>query len=88
MAASRERIIQACNGLQVPAISLDWADQAWSSDFCEPVELPEVLENRIVDFKYFVGDLRTLLVLSLKHSWSTRCNQSVNEGKHSSFDRF
>ena len=47
MASSRERIIQmqACNGLQVPAISLDWVDQAWSSDFCEPVELPEVLEN-------------------------------------------
>ncbi|XP_074618441.1 uncharacterized protein LOC141877386 isoform X2 [Acropora palmata] len=78
MASSRERIIQACNGLQVPAISLDWADQAWSSDFCEPVELPEVLENRIVDCKYFLGDLQTLLV-SLKH-WSTRCNQSVNEG--------
>ena len=86
MAFSRERIIQACNGLQVLAISLDWADQAWSSDFCEPVELPEVLENRIVDCKYFVGDLQTLLV-SLKH-WSTRCNQSVNEGRHSSFDRF
>ncbi|XP_044174621.1 condensin-2 complex subunit D3-like isoform X3 [Acropora millepora] len=78
MASSRERIIQACNGLQVPAISLDWADQAWSSDFCEPVELPEILENRIVDCKYFVGDLQTLLV-SLKH-WSTRCNQSVIEG--------
>ncbi|XP_067053086.1 uncharacterized protein [Acropora muricata] len=78
MASSRERIIQACNGLQIPAISLDWADQAWSSDFCEPVELPEILENRTVDCKYFVGDLQTLLV-SLKH-WSTRCNQSVNEG--------
>ena len=86
MASSRERIVQACNGLQIPAISLDWADQAWSSDFCEPVELPEILENRIVDCKYFVGDLQTLLV-SLKH-WSTRCNQSVNEGKHGSFDRF
>ena len=85
MASSRERIIQTCNGLQIPAISLDWADQAWISDFCEPVELPEVLENRIVDCKYFVGDLQTLLV-SLKH-WSTRYNQSVDEGKHSSFDR-
>ena len=76
----------SCHGLQIPAISLDWADQAWSSDFCDPVELPEILENRIVDCKYLVGDLQTLLV-SLKH-WSTRCNQSVNEGKHSSFDRF
>ena len=54
----------ACNGLQIPAISLDWADEAWSSDFCEPVELPEVLENIIVDCKYFVGDLQTLLVPS------------------------
>jgi len=85
MASSRERIIQACNGLQIPAISLDWADQACSSDFCEPVEFPEVLENRIVGCKYFVGDLQTLLV-SLKH-WSTSCNQSVDEGKRSSFDR-
>ncbi|XP_015749512.1 PREDICTED: uncharacterized protein LOC107329327 [Acropora digitifera] len=50
--------------------------QAWISDFCEPVELPEVLENRIVDCKYFVGDLQTLLV----PHWSTRCNQSVDEG--------
>ena len=47
MAPSRERIIEVCSGLQIPTISLDWADQAWSSDFCEPVELPEVLENRI-----------------------------------------
>ena len=59
MASSRER-----NGLQIPAISLDRADQAWSSDFCEPVELLEVLENIIVDckLKYFVGDLQILLV--------------------------
>ena len=75
-----ERVIQACNGCQIPAISLDWAEQAWSSDFCEPAELPEVLENRIVDCKYFVGALQTLLV-SLRH-YSTRCNQSVNEGKY------
>ena len=65
MASLRECIIRACNGLQIPAIFLDWADQAWSSNFCEPVELPEVLENRIVDCKYFVGDLETLVV-SLK----------------------
>ncbi|KAK2566224.1 hypothetical protein P5673_009693 [Acropora cervicornis] len=67
MASSRERIIQACNGLQVPAISLDWADQAWSSDFCEPVELPEILENRIVDCKYFVGLWKVLSDNSLSH---------------------
>ena len=72
---------------KIPPISLDWADQAWSSNFCEPVELPEVLENRVVDCKYFVGELGTLLV-SLKH-WSTRCiNQSLKEGKRSLFDRF
>ena len=47
MASSRERIIQACNGLQVPAISLDWADQAWISDFCEPVELPESYKTEL-----------------------------------------
>ena len=78
MASSRERIIEICNGLQIPAISLGWADQAWSSDFCEPVELLEVLENTIVDckLKYFVGELQILLV-ALRH-WSTRCDQSVN----------
>ena len=65
MASSRECIIQACIGLQ---ISLDWADQARSSDFCESVELPVALEN--VDCKYFVGDLQTLLV-PLKH-WPVR----------------
>ena len=64
-----EWIIQARNGLQIPAISQEWAYQAWSSDFCEPVELPEVSENRVVDCKYFVGDLETLLVF-LK-LWST-----------------
>ena len=42
-ASSRESIIQACNDPQIPAISLDWADQTWSSDFCEPVHFPEVL---------------------------------------------
>ena len=89
MAASKEGmyLVFQCMASKIPPISLDWADQAWSSNFCEPVEVPEVLENRVVDCKYFVGDLGTLLV-SLKH-WSTRCiNQSVKEGKHSLFDRF
>ena len=82
MAFSKEGMyfVFQCVASKISPISLDWADQAWSSNFCEPVGLPEVSEIRVVDCKYFAGDLGTLLV-SLKH-WSTRCiNQSVKEGK-------
>ncbi|XP_068707976.1 condensin-2 complex subunit D3-L-like isoform X1 [Montipora foliosa] len=78
MASTRERIIEACNGLQISSVPLDWTEQAWSSDFCESVDLPEVLENRILECKYCVDDLQTLLVTV--RQWSTGCNESVNEG--------
>ena len=69
MASTRERIIEACNGLQISSVPLDWTEQAWSCDFCESVDLPEVLENRILECKYCVDDLQTLLVTV--RQWST-----------------
>ena len=83
MASITERTISACNGLQISALPQDWADQAWSSDFCESSELPEVLENRLVDSKYFVDELQSLLLIA--RQWSGGSNGGrLNEGNLSS----
>ena len=80
MASITERTISACNGLQISALPQDWTDQAWSSDFCESSELPEVLENRLVDGKYFVDELQSLLLIA--RQWSAGGNDGrLNEGK-------
>ena len=78
MASITERTISACDGLQISAISKEWADQAWNSDFCEPLELPEVLENSIVDCKYFVKELQSLLLIARR--WSREISLCLNEG--------
>lgn len=79
MASITERTISACNGLQISAVPKDWAEQAWGADFCEFLELPEVLENSIVDCKYFVQELQSLLLIA--RQWSQENHNNSNEGK-------
>ncbi|KAM7435860.1 Condensin-2 complex subunit D3 [Porites harrisoni] len=78
MASTTERTISACNGLQISKISNDWAEIAWSSDFCEPLELPDLLENCIVDRKYYINELQNLLLIS--RQWSRGSSSSSNDG--------
>lgn len=79
MASTTERTISACNGLQISKISNDWAEIAWSSDFCEPLELPDLLENCIVDRKYYINELQNLLLIS--RQWSRGSSSSSNDGE-------
>ena len=79
MASTTERTISACNGLQISEISNDWAEIAWSSDFCEPLELPDLLENCIVDRKYYIKELQNLLLIS--RQWSRGSSSSSNDGE-------
>jgi len=78
MASITEKTISACNGLQISAVSKEWAEQAWSSDFCESAGLPEVLENSVDDCKHFVKELQSLLMIA--RQWSVDGNSSSNEG--------